>query len=106
MSSHLYYDRGSSVLADADYDALTELVASEWGSLSAFLQWQLGSPAEILATGSGVKLTRLSISAAHQWHVDATGNAPALPYSFPRKWRMSPKGLNPASRCPWTPIGG
>lgn len=109
MSAHLYYDRGSTVLSDADYDALTERVASGWRDLRPFLRWQLGSPEEILATGAGVKLTLAAIHGADAWHRKVLKRAPELPYSLSRKWRLSPKGLNPdapLSRTRWTPIAG
>lgn len=66
MLSHLYYDRSVSLVDDADYDALCAMVADRWDELDEAYQTMLGSPEEIRSTGSGVYLSRLTISAAER----------------------------------------
>lgn len=70
MLSHLYYDRNVSLVSDADYDELCQMVADRWDELDDTLQTMLGSAEEIRTTGSHVFLSRLTISAAERLAAD------------------------------------
>ena len=67
MSAYLYYRRHSPVLSDGEYDFLCKAVAKRWDKLDWFLQWQLGNPEAILATGHQVKVTVQAEHAAIAW---------------------------------------
>lgn len=86
MSAHLYYDRDSPVLSDADFDTLCFDVYEGWDELDAFRQWQLGDDAEaILATACHVRITQAVIDGAESWHEAETGSRPEKPYRFKKK---------------------
>jgi NAD-dependent DNA ligase len=73
MSAYLYYRCDSPVLTDDEYDKLSMYVAKHWDKLTPQLQWQLGDPDAIRATGSGILITQMGQSAAHNWHQKKTG---------------------------------
>lgn len=86
MSAHLYYDRDSPVLSDADFDALCMEVFECWDELSEFRQWQLGDdPVDIVTTACHVFLTQSTIGGAEAWHEAEIGHAPEKPYTFKEK---------------------
>lgn len=70
MLSHLYYDRNVSLVDDATYDELCQMVADRWDEIDEAYQTMLGSPEEIRATGSGVLLSRQTIAAAERMAAD------------------------------------
>ena len=93
MSAHLYYDRDSPVLSDSAYDALSDEVANELeivdllgtcGIDPARLA-QLGSAAQVRASGSHMLLTRATVGGAEAWHLAETGHTVESPYVFSGK---------------------
>ena len=68
MSSYLYYRCDSPVISDSEYDKLSLYVAKRWDELDEQLQWQLGDPESIRATGSGIIITQMGQGAAHFWY--------------------------------------
>lgn len=66
MLSHLYYDRGVSLVDDATYDELCRQAAESWGKLPEHLQQQIDDPDALLSTGMGVFLSRLTVAAAER----------------------------------------
>lgn len=91
MSCYLYYARDVSVLSDRDYDALTLMVGERWDEVEPIRQWQLGSPAEIAATGYHVKITSLTIAGAEAWFRAACPGADLPPDIKRRRWRTNKK---------------
>ena len=90
MSAYLYYYRSSPLLSDEDYDHLSKGVAKRWDKLDPFLQWQLGSVEAILATGSHIKVTMASESAAVAWYQEVMH---CLPHGDPiNDWKYSKRG--------------
>ena len=73
-SAYLYYCCDSPVIDDSEYDKLSKYVAKNWDKLDKQLQWQLGSAEDILATGSGIKITQMGQGAAHHWHKKKIGS--------------------------------
>lgn len=67
MSAFLYYRLSSPVLTDAAYDKLSIKVAKAWDVLSPLRQWQLGSPEDLQATGSHIKVTTMAMHGALAW---------------------------------------
>lgn len=82
MSAHLYYDRGVSVLSDAEFDDLCIEVVDNWDELTAYQQWQLGDPLDLVSTGCGVRLTRAAVGGAEAWYEKMTGKKIETPYEF------------------------
>lgn len=90
MSAHLYYDRASPVLSDAEYDALSERVAHDLevgellgeSGIDPVRERQLGTPTQVRASGSHFRVTQATVGGAEHWHEDKMGHAPALPYAF------------------------
>lgn len=66
MLSHLYYDRGVSIVDDADYDAMCAEVADAFDDLSEHMQQLLGDPDTLRSTGMDVLLPRRAVSAAER----------------------------------------
>jgi hypothetical protein len=64
MLSHLYYDRGVSLVDDATYDELCRQTVEAWDELPEHLQQQIDDPEALLSTGMGVYLSRQSIAGA------------------------------------------
>jgi len=85
MSAHLYYDLGSPILSDSEFDALCFEVYEDWDQVSKFHQWQLGDPVELVSSAHHVYLTELTVDAAAAWHISETGHAPQAPYAFKAK---------------------
>lgn len=67
-AAYLYYRCDSPVMSDGDYDKLSIYVAKNWDKLDEQLQWQLGDPDGIRATGMGILITQMGQGAAHAWH--------------------------------------
>lgn len=86
MSAHLYYDRDSPILSDAEFDALCLEVFEVWDELSEFRQWQLGEdPVDIVTTAHHVFITEATVGGAEAWHLAEIGHAPERPYTFHEK---------------------
>lgn len=86
MSAHLYYDRDSPILSDAEFDALCLEVFEDWDELSEFRQWQLGEdPVDIVTTACHVFITEATVGGAEAWHIEKFGHAPEKPYRFNEK---------------------
>jgi len=64
MLSHLYYDRGVSLVDDATYDDLCRQTVEAWEELPDHLQQQIDDPDALLATGMGVFLSRATVGGA------------------------------------------
>lgn len=90
MAAHLYYDRASSIMSDAEYDALSEHVADliEYERLvgpcgvESIRLWQLGDPEKVGASGMGFLLTQATTDAAEVWHTHRLSVPPMVPYIF------------------------
>jgi hypothetical protein len=82
MSAHLYYDRSSPVLSDAEFDQLCETVVKNWDRLDSMRQWQLGDKNDLKASGMHVKLTLQTVKGAEAWHMDVFGKLPESHYNF------------------------
>jgi len=89
MSAFLYYDCAAPVLSDAEYDSLSLDVIMGWDRISPTLQFCLGSPDEIAATGYGVKITRRLHYAALAWAETELGYRPEI-----SDWEMVDMDLN------------
>lgn len=76
MAAYLYYRRASPIIDDNQYDRLAEGVAARFDRLDPIIQWQLGSPLDIVTTGSHIKITRASEAGAIAWHRDVLNFAP------------------------------
>ena len=87
MLSHLYYDRGVSLVDDAIYDEMCSQVAEHFDNLTEHLQIQLGSAEEIAATGMGVLLSRQAIGGAESL-AHELGETLA-PYDFKAKYECA-----------------
>jgi hypothetical protein len=99
MASYLYYRRHSPIMSDGIYDQLALGVAKRYDRLDDFLKWQLGSPDEIVTTGSHFKITKQGESAATAWFREVMG---CLPHGDPiAEWRYSKNG-----QVHWTTVGG
>jgi hypothetical protein len=92
MASHIYYDLDDSLISDAEYDALSEYVAQNWEDLEPIRKWQIGSPEDLRATGMGMKLTALTISAARNLFNKLHPRRPLKAYPEP-KWKQRDDGL-------------
>ena len=68
MSAYLYYRCDTNVIDDGEYDKLSLAVAKNWDKLGPQLQWQLVDPDAIRATGSGILITQMGVSAALAWY--------------------------------------
>lgn len=68
MSAYLYYRCDTNVIDDGDYDKLSLAVAKNWNKLDPQLQWQLGDPESVRATGSGILITEMGVGAALAWY--------------------------------------
>ena len=64
IAAYLYYERASPIVSDAAYDQLSRFVADNFEWLEPIRQFQLGSPREIRASGSHIKITQWGESAA------------------------------------------
>lgn len=64
--SHLYYDRGVSLVDDATYDELCRQVYEHYDELTPFRQMQIGDREAIRSTGMGVFLSWLTIAASER----------------------------------------
>lgn len=64
MLSHLYYDRGVSLVDDATYDDLCAQVADHFDALEEHLQELVEDPEALRSTGMGVYLSRAVIGGA------------------------------------------
>ena len=69
MSAYLYYRCDTNVIDDGEYDKLSLFVAENWDKLDPQLQWQLVDPDAIRATGSGILITQMGVSAAVAWYI-------------------------------------
>lgn len=87
MLSHLYYDRGVSLVDDATYDELCRQVAEHFDDLTEHLQVQLGSAEEIAATGMGVLLSRQAVGGAESLARELGEELP--PYTFKAKYECA-----------------
>lgn len=87
MLSHLYYDRGVSLVDDATYDEMCRQVAEHFDNLTEHLQTQLGSAEEIAATGMGVLLSRQAIGGAESLAHELGETLP--PYEFKAKYECA-----------------
>ena len=64
MLSHLYYDRGLSLVDDATYDELCAQAADHDDELPEHLQQQLDDPEALRSSGMGVYLSRATVAGA------------------------------------------
>jgi len=87
MLSHLYYDRGVSLVDDAIYDEMCRQVAEHFDNLTEHLQIQLGSAEEIAATGMGVLLSRQAIGGAESLAHEL--GETLSPYDFKAKYECA-----------------
>lgn len=99
MLAHLYYDRNVNLVADQEYDALSNFVADHWDEVHPFRQWQLGDAHSIRSSGCHVKLTRLSIAAAERVWSERRRER-LCGYQFEEA------GQHPENRCSYTTIKG
>jgi hypothetical protein len=90
MSAHLYYDRDSPVLSDADYEALSDAVAHELeiaeltgeSDIDPVRLAQLGSADQVRSSGFHLRLTQATVGGAEAWHLAETGEPVDTPYVF------------------------
>lgn len=68
LSAYLYYRCDTNVIDDGEYDKLSLAVANNWNKLDPQLQWQLVDADAIRATGSGILITQMGVSAALAWY--------------------------------------
>ncbi|MBT1154431.1 hypothetical protein J1C56_02380 [Aminobacter anthyllidis] len=64
MASMLYYGLAETTVSDGEFDEWCKRLAAEWDDLEPIRQWQLGSPAEIAASGFQIKVTTAAAEAA------------------------------------------
>lgn len=82
MLSHLYYDRGVSLVEDTTFDKLCRYVADNWSDVHPTRQWQLESPEALRASGYHIKLTEMGVRAAERVWATYGPRQPLPPYSF------------------------
>lgn len=63
----IYYRWDANVIPDAEFDEGCKRLVAEWAQLSPLRQWQLGSPAELAASGFHIKATTQAVYAAAHW---------------------------------------
>lgn len=85
MLSHLYYDRGVSLVDDATYDELCAQAADQFEELVEHLQQQIEDPEVLRSTGMGVFLSQMTVAAAERLALDL-GHDALPPYKFKAKF--------------------
>jgi hypothetical protein len=84
MCAHLYYDRGVSVIDDADFDEMCRELIEVWDKIPEHERVLLGDPDELAHTGQGMAFSSLIVGQANQLALDL-GETPG-PYRFKKKY--------------------
>ena len=82
MLAHLYYDRGVSIVDDAEFDAMCEEVADHFGELPEHERTLLGEPETLRHTGMDMLFSRLIVAQAERMAKDLG----AEPGPYTAKW--------------------
>lgn len=83
--THLYYDRGLSLVEDADYDQMCQELIEHWDDIPEHEQIMLGAPEELRHTGMGCAFSLAIIGQAEQLAKDL--GEKAGPYTFKTQYR-------------------